>query len=306
MSARWSSTLAVVVVLATGGVGCAKHEPAAATLLDSAPKDAPSSPATGNDATVAAPGSPVPALVDLPWMSEVLDERDGGKGRSLGFVTVPLGARERRPVVIALHGGGDQPDWACGEWRIIAGAYPFVVCPTGPGSASFRSWSHAEDTRARIDALMGAVKDRFAPWLADGPPILVGFSRGAMQVADIAAAHPRSYPRVAISESAFAPHSVQQFSRPWTKGGGERVLLSCTTVGCEATYKVAACTLEKLGVKSRVNVAGTNRHGIWDAVIASAQRDWPWLVEGHPGWEGFTMPDPDAARPGRTVLGCSR
>lgn len=263
---------------------------------------------TSTEAPSSADASPQPLLplAGLPWMIEVRDERDGGKGRSLGFVTVPLGARERRPVVIALHGGGDQPDWACGEWRIIAGTYPFVVCPTGPGNASFRSWSHAEDTRARIDALVASVKERFAPWLADGPPILVGFSRGAMQVADIAAAHPRSYPRVAISESAFAPQSVQQFSRPWAKGGGERVLLSCTTVGCEATYKAAACNLEKLGARSRVNIAGTNQHGIWDTVIASAQRDWPWLVEGHPGWEGFTMPDPDAARPGRTVLGCPR
>src|SRR5512143_1203126 len=61
-----------------------------------------------------------------PWQIDVEDN-----GRKLGAISIPLGAREPRPIVVALHGAADKPGWACGEWRAIVDAYPFVVCPRG-------------------------------------------------------------------------------------------------------------------------------------------------------------------------------
>src|SRR5437660_1672656 len=68
------------------------------------------------------------ALAGFP---ELMDLREGSE--ILGVVSVPLGAREPRPIMVALHGGSDRPERACPAWRIAAEAYPFVVCPRGWG-----------------------------------------------------------------------------------------------------------------------------------------------------------------------------
>src|SRR5688500_9215499 len=62
---------------------------------------------------------------------EIVELCDGEE--KLGVVSVPLGAHEPRPVVIALHGGSERPERACPEWRIATDAHPFVVCPRGWG-----------------------------------------------------------------------------------------------------------------------------------------------------------------------------
>src|SRR5262245_18804480 len=38
------------------------------------------------------------------------------------IVSVPTGAREPRPVWLALHGNFDRPEWQCGVWREVTGA----------------------------------------------------------------------------------------------------------------------------------------------------------------------------------------
>lgn len=236
-------------------------------------------------------------LAGYPWQ---LDLTDGAGGARLGVVSVPLGAREPRPLMIALHGGGDRPDWACGEWRGMTNAYPFLVCPRGPGAESSLGWSSPGDTKARIARAVAATKAMFGSWIREAPIVLVGFSMGATQVALLARGDPKTYPRVALSESAYAPDPVMAFPGPWAKGGGERALLSCTTVGCEGTYRRAGRLIAAQGVPARLNIAGTNRHGIWDVVVQSVRRDWPWLVEGAAGWESYVAPVEIEALPGKT------
>src|SRR6187402_2399597 len=52
-------------------------------------------------------------------------------GYGTAVVSVPLGAREPRPVVLALHGNYDRPEWQCEVWRTITGGFPWVLCPRG-------------------------------------------------------------------------------------------------------------------------------------------------------------------------------
>lgn len=271
---------------------CARH---ASTTPESNDAQAPA-----QKTDPAAAPSPPRELTNHPWIVELFDETDAGKP-SLGFVTVPLGAREPRPIMVALHGGGDRPEWACGEWRGIANAYPFVVCPRGPGSVKYGlSWSHPADTKPRLTRALEATRKLFADWIHEGPMVLVGFSRGASQAAQLAQESPSTYPRVALSESAYDPETVMSFAGSWVKGGGQRVLFSCTTVGCEGAYRNAARNVQKRGAHARLNVAGTNQHGIWDTVVQSVSRDWPWLVEGLDGWQGYAPAEPKEPLPGRT------
>ena len=287
-----------LVVLA---IACSRHAPAPAPVADGGAIEGGAGSTTRADASVLDASAKRAPLSGYAWQIELTDAPDGGASRKLGFVSVPLGAREPRPLMIALHGGGDRPDWACGEWRGMTNAYAFLVCPRGPGeSESGLGWSSPEDTKARIARAVAATKAMFGSWIDDAPAILAGFSMGATQAALLARSDPKTYPRVALSESAYAPGPVIGFALSWSKGGGERALFSCTTLGCVATYRRAARLLAAQGGASRLNIAGTNQHGIWDVVVRSVRRDWPWLVEGAAGWEAYVPPVEEGELPGTT------
>jgi pimeloyl-ACP methyl ester carboxylesterase len=136
--------------------------------------------------------------------------------------------------------------------------------------------------------------------VADAPIVLVGFSMGATQAALLAQSEPQTYRRVSLAESAYAPEPSIAFAGPWAAGGGQRAIFLCTTLGCEGPYRNAARNVARHGVPARLDIAGTNEHGMWDAVIRSMRRDWPWLVEGAEGWNAYVPQVEDAALPGRT------
>lgn len=263
---------------------------------------APESVADAADAAVDAAPEP---LGGYPWQFELTEpsEKDGGKPARLGFVSVPLGAREPRPIMVALHGGGDRPEWACGEWRAVASAYPFLVCPRGPGgSDSGLGWSSVADTKVRITRAIAATKQIFGTWVRDAPIVLVGFSMGATQTALLAQREPATYPRIGISESAYAPEPALALAAPWSAGGGKRVVFFCTTIGCEPTFRNAARNVARHHAAARLNIAGTNQHGIWDVVVQSMRRDFPWLVENAEGWESYRAPPEQSVLPGKTEV----
>src|SRR4051794_30632555 len=98
-----------VVLIVAGGSRPSSpiNDAAVASAPDAADANAPD--ANAPDATTErAP------LAGYPWQIELTDplagEADAGKKNTrLGFVSIPLGAREPRPIMIALHGGSDRP-----------------------------------------------------------------------------------------------------------------------------------------------------------------------------------------------------
>ncbi|MCL2724520.1 MAG: hypothetical protein FWD69_08800 [Polyangiaceae bacterium] len=148
--------VAVLVVLAA----CTRHDRGPGPAADSGADGVTAAPAGIDEAPEQTPTTRAP-LSGHPWIVELVEEHPGRAPTKLGFVTVPLGARERRPVVIALHGGGDRPEWACSEWVAVVSAYPFIVCPRGPGGDEGLSWSHPSDTNARIARALAAARAIF-------------------------------------------------------------------------------------------------------------------------------------------------
>src|SRR5688572_16707083 len=61
----------------------------------------------------APPPPSLPPLTGASWLEE-LPLSDG----SLAYVAPPVGAREPRPLIVAVHGAGDRANWACGGWRL--------------------------------------------------------------------------------------------------------------------------------------------------------------------------------------------
>jgi pimeloyl-ACP methyl ester carboxylesterase len=278
---------------------------AAACSRRAAPSDSagPAQTDAANDAAApdAGDASVREPLGGHPWQFDLTDPTDASTATKLGCVSVPLGAREPRPIVVALHGGGDRPDWACGEWRGVSNGYPFLVCPRGPGASDAAlGWSSPADTKIRIARAIAATKKIFGSWVRDAPIVLVGFSMGATQTALLARSEPETYRRVALSESAYAPEPAMAFAAPWAKGGGQRALFGCTTLGCESTYRSAARNVARNHVPARLNIAGTNQHGIWDVVVRSMRRDWPWLVDEAEGWEAYVPPVEETPLPGKS------
>lgn len=285
-----------VVASALALVAC-RREPTDAQPAPRRPERSPPQPFASateraNDGG-AQPGEAHAPLAGFPAEVDLLPPAGAKDPTRYGIVTVPLGAREPRPLVVALHGGSDRPEWACSAWRGVSEGHAFVVCPRGPGSESALGWSSPADTRMRVDRAVAAARAMFGDFIADGPTVLVGFSMGATQAALLAASDPTRYPRVVLTESSYAPDAAISFSRPWGKGGGERALFACTTQGCPAVYRSAAKIAARNHVSARLNDAKTTSHGMWVEVVASLRRDWPWLVAGVPGWERYVAPSPE-------------
>jgi pimeloyl-ACP methyl ester carboxylesterase len=284
---------------------CARHASPEQSmdLRDAAPTSVAAPP------PVAAPTSVVEADADhdtpgqpetLTGSSESYELLDDDR-QKLGFVSVPLGAHEPRPIMIAIHGGSERPERACSAWRGASEAYPFVVCPRGwGGNESALGWRSVSDTTDRITRAIAATKKKFGPWVKDTPSIvLAGFSMGGSQVALLARRHPRTYRRIVVGDSAHDPRPALGFSPAWVKGGGERAVFLCTTSGCEPALRNAARNVAREKARARLNIASTQVHGLSEPVVQSMRRDWPWLVEGAEGWETYAPPR-EASLPGRT------
>jgi hypothetical protein len=284
---RRTSGVAALMLL----VACGRHDAALHASEDAAAR------------TAVVDAAPPRVLVDMPWQTDLFDEvADGGPKVKVGVVSIPLGAREARPIMIALHGALDRPEWACGSWRGVSNAYPILVCPRGVGHENALGWTSVDDTQRRIARAIAASKKLLGDWVRDDATVvLAGFSMGALHAALLAQREPMRYRRVVLGESAFRPESAMAFGAPWAKGGGERVVLLCSTRGCPAPYRAAGQNVANRGAHARVNDAGTSEHGVFDTVVRSMRRDWPWLVDGTPGWDAYQPPKEDKPLPGSTV-----
>jgi hypothetical protein len=272
-------------------------------VLDEAKEDngAPASE-TGEigDPSTSADETDVPDAGTQPLSGypELLGLFDGDD--KLGVVSVPVGAHEPRPLMIALHGGSEMAEQTCAAWREITEAYAFVVCPRGWGSDEHHlGWRSLDDTSRRITRAVEATNRTFGPWIEATPTIvLAGFSMGAVQVALVASRQPQTYRRIVIGDSAHKPRSALTFAAPWVKGGGERALFLCTTSGCEPSMRAAARNVAREKANARLNIAPTQKHALSRPVVQSVRRDWPWLVEGAEGWAGYVAPSEEL--PGKT------
>src|SRR5262245_2305001 len=120
---RPSLVAAAALALAAVVCGCERSDRAAPPPTASAEAAAVGKGGAGGISAEGA-GVSTPALAPLvaeSWLITLPAE-----GFEDVFTSVPLGAAEPRPVVVALHGIQDRAEWACGEWRGAAGPHPFV------------------------------------------------------------------------------------------------------------------------------------------------------------------------------------
>jgi predicted esterase len=222
-------------------------------------------------------------LTGLPWL---VDLGDGGK---LGdVVTLPLGATEPRPLIVAVHGAGDRPEWACGGWRFAVESYAFVLCPRGlPMGPTKYGWGSARDIDAAIERALTAFRGRFAHYLTKGPMIYAGFSQGTTLVGKYLVDNADRFPIAVLAEGGYDYLTDGSFARKYRAAGGQRVLLLCGTPSCQVTYGRAQRGLEREGLN--VEYAGDPRsgHNLNPRMQNALRGVWPKLVAGLGGWQSF-------------------
>jgi hypothetical protein len=173
-------------------------------------------------------------------------------GHGAATVAIPLGATSARPVLIALHGDSDRPEWHCGSWRGITGGTSFILCPRGVPRAGTERFTYADAaaTERELRAALRALKDRFGDYLAPSPVMLAGLTLGA--------------------ERAVATR------------GGQRVLFVCTRPGCRQSVESSVLFLTRAGAAAQVVDGGVGAHGLDATTSGTLARIWPWLVQGDP------------------------
>src|SRR6185369_8025401 len=94
------------------------------TMVSQAP--APPAVATARASEAAPlPSEPPPLEAEAPLVALPVE------GYGAAVVSLPLGARGKRPVLIATHGNYDRPEWQCQVWREIIADQAFILCPRG-------------------------------------------------------------------------------------------------------------------------------------------------------------------------------
>ncbi len=202
-------------------------------------------------------------------------------------VSVPRGATQPRPLIIALHGNNDRPEWQCRTWREISGGYPWVLCPRGTprGESSARdrrfTYSSLPAATKELRAALAALKEKYVYHVAPGPVVLAGFSLGAQHAARIAKQEPSFFARLVLVEGGaeqWASGAATLFQR----GGGKKVLFACGLADCAEGAKGRHAMSERIGLESRVvSVLGSGH--VYDGPVAEVlKKDYAWLVAGDP------------------------
>jgi len=251
----------------------------------------PATPAVAEPRT-AVVDTGLPPLTNAPWLDRL--DLEGG---ATAFVSVPLGAKEPRPIMVAAHGAGDRPEWACGAWRGVTQAYPFIICPRGTPTGDGRYyWSSTAELARVVDRAIVALRERFGAYVAPGPMLYAGFSAGAIYGAAFVRDRAADFPVILFAEGGYDQVADPRFAAQFKKNGGRRALLGCSTgAGCLGRFRQAAKVFERAGVRTRVNDAGFIGHNLRDEVVQSLRKDLPWLVSDAVGWPSagsVTVPAP--------------
>jgi hypothetical protein len=286
------------LLFATALLSCAT--PTGHDAIPAAPSAAPASTDTlAAKATPTASATPtptptptstptsIPPLAPLAGNSELVplvvpEHRDA-------IVSVPLGATESRPVVLALHGNYDRPEWQCGVWRGVTKGYPFILCPRGiprrDAPASQDRWTYGKpaDVRREVDAALAALRVRFGDYVAPGPIVYAGFSLGAILGVGIVASDADRFPRAVLIEGGLSSWS-QARAKAYADAGGKRVLFACGQRSCKTESKGPEKLLGGLGIETRSVFGGDVGHTYDGPVAEEVARALPWLIGDDPRW----------------------
>lgn len=297
MNARTS--LVALALLLVSTASCREKD-------DPSQKPPPTSDAGVSLAPLVAPAS---ALMPVPGFANAV-------------LVSPVGATRPMPLVVAVLGIGDTPESQCAMWRELVGQRAFVVCPRftphmvpvqpaepaggAPSLLSIFGLQGDEAAEAdpnagevvqsgfrptelpaverEVDAAIDAARKVFPKYIAAGPVLYAGFSRGAFLGASLIAKSPAKFPRAILIEggqSAWTDATAAGF----TKNGGKRVLFACGQPSCVAEAEPASQMITRASGATRIVHGEGEGHGYKKQVKDQIRLSLDWVTEGDPAWK---------------------
>lgn len=196
------------------------------------------------------------------------------------IVHVPIGATDRRPVVVGVHGAGDRPDWSCSEWHAVFKGRAFVVCPRGVADARWRGtwvWTSAEQIALRSEAAVADVVARYGAWVEPTQTVYAGWSQGATLAPQVIASRPGRFTHAFLVEIGHTPVDARVAARSLVTGKVERAIISCSTAPCRRFAKGASPLFARAGVPTAVNDVGDRGHVFDGPTFQTLGARLPWL-----------------------------
>ncbi|MEZ4444859.1 MAG: hypothetical protein R3B72_37635 [Polyangiaceae bacterium] len=275
-------------------VACAARE-AVAPPIERVSPHMPASPPAPRMPSVVPVSAPPPSMPEPPALAatEPFVELEV-EGFEPAVVSMPLGAREPRPVLVATHGAGGRATTHCERWRAIVGDRGFVLCPRGRSMYPYlesrdegRYYYPGHPTLgAEIAAAFAALERRFTPHVDPQSPIFAGYSQGASMGALVLPDHVVGFGRAVLVEGGVGEHqewNVTVATR-FREQGGERVLFVCGRLACYESAQTSAGYLRRGGLAVDVAYASGAGHTYAGAVGDLLRERFAWLVEGDARW----------------------
>jgi len=216
-------------------------------------------------------------------------------------VSIPVGARWPRPVVVAIHGRGDSPEANCDAWSTITSHDYFVLCPAlralpnVAGNPSTPQCSNADCLADEMREALPALRKRFGRYVAKNEVILAGFGTGAGQLVPVAMQDPAVFPIVWLANGGLKQWATA-LSTTYVERGGKLLGLVCSDTTCGGDIARVVASANAAGLKTAVAEPG--QLGVtWDARLVEATRiawqsskpkGWPWSTPGQIGYVAKT------------------
>ncbi|MBX3222962.1 MAG: hypothetical protein KF795_20795 [Labilithrix sp.] len=246
-------------------------------------------PATA--ARSAAPSTPAP---DPPALEGAPLERIELGGGEIAWLALPVGARDKRAIVVGVHGAGDRPDWSCAEWKEVTAGWALVVCPQATrvhpdSTATNRSfvWGSSEAIASQAERAVATVRARYADWIADGPLIYGGWSQGATLASQVVAARPGVYDRVALVEVGHTPLDASAVAASFAGAGVRRAVVSCSSSKCRSFAQAFTSAARRRGLPTQTNDVGLRGHWFDEPVFRTLGPKVVWMVEDERRFAGL-------------------
>lgn len=250
-----------------------------ATTADPATPGAPASPRGSHDLLE-------PLATDSGAPVERIDIGDGQHA----YAALPIGARDKRALIVGVHGAGDRPDWSCTEWQAVTAGWAIVVCPVGvqhPSDKTAYVWGSADAIAARADKAVRAVRARYGAWVDDGPLVYGGWSQGGALASQVIAARPGMFDRAVLVEVGHTPLDANQVAAGLVAGGVRRAVVSCSSWKCRSFASAFEGAAKRRSLPVRVNDVGLRGHWFDEPVFRTLGPAFVWMVEDERRYAGL-------------------
>jgi predicted esterase len=203
---------------------------------------------------------------------------------------LPVGATRARPIVVALHGLGDRPEWQCAAWSAVLAGRAFVVCPRGiPGAQATTgdprlTYAGAEALRFETAAAVEALRAAYPAYADAGPVVYTGFSLGAVHGVPCMVHDPGTYPLAILTEGGHDGWTSDAASA-FAARGGKRVLFLCGTESCAVAASQAQARLVAAGVEARLRHLRWLGHVYGASIFDPSAADIAWVLASDPRFD---------------------